>query len=193
MSKAELSKRFPSSFVWKKEWIRESSYKPPAGGWRPKASQRSGLRFEQNIGKILLHHAKANNFSFFFQKAFDFPQGTKIPDHFWLPAGPEAPPYGFVFETKLTWRAEALTQTETYAGILSSYYELPFVRVIIAKNLSVGVGDRKTNFKKFDPSSLIEFKDLPSLSSEGPWTIHSLWPEHTLRSLSGTDELPSPG
>lgn len=172
MTKSKNS-AFPSSFVWKKEWIRESNYVPPPSGWRPKASQRSGLRFEQNIGKILLLLARKQSFSYHFQRAFTGPEGIKIPDHFWLPAGPEAP-FGFVFETKLTWKPSAEKQVSTYAGILSSFFEVPFVSVIIAKNLAPST-PRATLIPSFEA--------LQGLSSEGPWTLHAMWPEHTLKAL----------
>jgi hypothetical protein len=145
---------------------------------------RAGLRFEENVGKILLLLAQEHGFSYHFQKAFESPEGTKIPDHFWLPKGrfnpgkAEYPELGFVFETKLTWRQSAISQLRSYSGILSSYYSVPFVQVIIAKNLS----------PKMTGSELISsYSTLPLLNSEGPFTLHSLWPEYTLRELDRVD------
>lgn len=182
MREEEIKKKFPSSFLWKKEWIRESNYKPPTEAWRPKASQRQGLRFENSVGKILFKLAQKQSFSYHFQKAFLSPEGTRIPDHFWLP-GPEAPgTFGFVFETKLTWKPSAEKQVLSYASLLSSFFEVPFCAIVIAKNLTPGTPKA---------SLLPSFHSLPSLSSEGPWTLHAMWPEHTLRELE-EGEIPTP-
>lgn len=180
-----LREKFPSSFLWKQEWVRESNYQPPPQGWRPKASQRAGLRFENSVGKILLQLSKSNSFSYHFQKAFTGPEGIRIPDHFWLPVGPSAPQQGFVFETKLTWKPSAEIQALSYASLLSSFFQLPFCAIVIAKNLTPST----------PLSSLTTFEGLSALRSEGPWTLHAMWPDEVLKHLEREElsKLPEGG
>jgi hypothetical protein len=161
-------KAFPSSFVWKSEWVKKHDYTFPVV-LRPKPSQRDGLKFERRIGKILSFLAPSVQGTYHFQLCFKGPEGLGYPDHVIL-----TPSYGIVLETKLTFKKEGLTQLSRYAGLLGAFYGLPFFQVLIAKVLTPAVGS---------------YKEVKSLSSvvaerhEGPFFWHIFWPERTLKDL----------
>ena len=138
-SKSPLGSSSPQSFStsWKPKYpqgiIKESSWTPPppAAG---RGSKAAGLRFEREIGKILLR-AKPEEAAYFFQKVFSTPDGLKIPDHYLL-----FPTFGIVYETKLTFKPKAKSQLLEYADILSSYYCRPFRSALVCRNLTLAAG-----------------------------------------------------
>jgi hypothetical protein len=162
---------FPSSFVWKQEWVRDANWKPsPDFKPRPKSSMRDGLKYENTVGKILLLQSRELPFSeFLFQPSLRGPEGVGIIDHLLL-----FPSFGIIFETKLTLRPQGLEQIKRYAGLAGAFYQKPFFLVMVCKSLSPTANGLKT---------VDCIADIFSEREEGPFVWHISWPERVYRDI----------
>ena len=161
---------FPSSYVWKPEWVRDANWSPPkeAISSRPKSSQRDGLKYENTIGKILVLQKRAfPEAEYKFQLSLRGPEGVGILDHLLL-----FPSFGVIFETKLSLKAAGIEQVRRYGGLAGAFYQRPFFLVLICKSLTATANGM---------TQVESIGEVVTHHSEGPLLWHISWPERVLK------------